>query len=50
MALPAGRVTAGWGKRDADPVVGAGEGGWDDSRLAGAGQLPVRHPLQQLLE
>ncbi len=38
------------GERDADPVVGAGEGGWDDPGLAGAGQLPVRHPPQQLLE
>jgi hypothetical protein len=38
------------GERDADPVVGAGEGGRHDPRLAGAGQLPVRHPLQQFLE
>src|SRR5215469_3237828 len=40
----------GPGEGDADPVVGAGEGGWDDPRFGGIGQFPVRHPPQQLLE
>src|SRR5215469_18558454 len=43
-------VWATRGEGDADPVVGAGERGWDDARFGGTGQFPVRHPPQQLLE